>query len=98
MGNANVDLIVLRINEAQGNSAQVAHRAEGALLAAAGELNLAVREVRGRAMWNPAGLPPAATNAQAVNALCGMLGGTALQTLECRQAAAAALVAVLRPR
>jgi hypothetical protein len=97
IGNANTRLVALKMNEAQGSSALTAHRAEGVLMAAAGKLDIPVRQIRGRQLWNPAGLQKTAKNAQAVNALCGMLSGEALVSLESRQAAAAALVALLRP-
>jgi hypothetical protein len=97
IGNAKADGVVLKMNESQGSSAQTAHRAEGVLMAAAGELDIRVREVRGRQLWNPAGLAKSATNAESVTALCGSLGGEAVVSLECKQAAAAARVAELRP-
>ena len=97
MGNANSDLIALRLNEAPGSRALIAHRAEGVVIAAAGGLNLRVRPVTGRSMWSPAGLQSTATNAESVNALCQLLGGQAVTAPECHQAAAAAMVAELRP-
>lgn len=91
------EAVALKDSEIQGGgrNAKIAHRAEGAVLAGAGEIrDLEVTTWLGARMWRPAGFTSRPTNAEIIAALCGHLDqqpGSA----ETQQAAAAARAANL---
>jgi hypothetical protein len=91
------EAIALKDSEIQGGgrNAKIAHRAEGAVLAATGEIrDLEVTTWLGARMWRPAGFTSRPTNAESIAILCGQLDqqpGSA----ETQQAAAAARAANL---
>jgi hypothetical protein len=78
-----------------GRNATIAHRAEGAVLAAAGEVrDLEVTTWLGSRMWSPAGFTRRPSNAEVVEALCAQLDQQPGSD-ETAQAAAAARAAIL---
>lgn len=89
------EALALKDSEIQGGgrNAKLAHRAEGAVLAAAGELReLEVTTWLGARMFKPAGFGSRPSNARIIEALCGQLDQRPGST-ETQQAAAAARVA-----
>jgi hypothetical protein len=92
-----VEAVALKESEIQGGGriATLAHRAEGAVLAAAGELHdLPVTTWLGARMWRPAGFTRRPSNAEVIAALCGDLDQQPASA-ETKQAAAAARAAIL---
>jgi hypothetical protein len=92
-----VEAVALKESEIQGGSrnATLAHRAEGAVLAASGEPHdLSVTTWLGARMWRPAGFTRRPTNAEVITVLCGQLDRQPASQ-ETKQAAAAARAAIL---
>lgn len=89
--------VALKESEIQGGgrNATIAHRAEGAVLAAAGEArDLEITTWLGSRMWRPAGFTRRPSNAEVIEALCAQLH-QAPASDETKQAAAAARAATL---
>ena len=92
-----VEALALKESEIQGGgrNATIAHRAEGAVLAAAGEIrDLEVTMWLGSRMWRPAGFSKRPTNVEVVAAFWGQLDQEPASE-ETKQAAAAARAATL---
>jgi Holliday junction resolvasome RuvABC endonuclease subunit len=90
------DLFALKVSEIARNSssAVIAHRAEGALLAAVGRhRGLEISLWSGPRLWKPAGFSRSAKTQASVEALCSGLTPKP-QADEARQAAAAAVAAL----
>jgi hypothetical protein len=92
------EAVALKDSEIQGGgrNAKIAHRAEGAVLAAAGEIReLEVTTWLGVRMWKPAGFAARpSSNSQIIAELCGQLDKQPSST-ESQHAAAAARAANL---
>lgn len=97
IGRWSPELLALKISEIQQKPAYVtAHRAEGALLGAAGRYrSLPVSLWSGQKLWKPAGFSKMAKTQDSVDALCATLS-TAPKEPEARQAAAAGVAALLK--
>jgi hypothetical protein len=92
-----VESVALKESEIQGGgrNATIAHRAEGAALAAAGEIrNLEVTLWLGSRMWRPAGFTKRPSNIEVIAALWGQLDQEPASD-ETKQAAAAARAGIL---
>jgi hypothetical protein len=92
-----VEALALKESEIQGGgrNATIAHRAEGAVLAAAGEIrDLEVTTWLGSRKWRPAGFNKRPTNVEVVAALWSQLNQEPASE-ETKQAAAAARAATL---
>jgi hypothetical protein len=92
-----VEAVAIKESEIQGGgrNATAAHRAEGAVLAAAGEVrDLEVTTWLGSRMWKPAGFTKRPSNVEVVEALCAQLDQRPASD-ETAQAAAAARAAIL---
>jgi len=97
IGHHQVEAVALKESEIQGGTrnASIARRAEGAVLAAAGETReLLVTTWLGASMWRPAGFARRPTNAEVIAALADQLQPPPASE-ETRQASAAARVAIL---
>ena len=97
IGRWSPDLLALKISEIQQRPAYVtAHRAEGALLGAAGRYrSMPASFWSGQKLWKPAGFAKPAKTQASVDALCARLS-PAPEEPEVRQAAAAAVAALLK--
>jgi hypothetical protein len=97
IGHHQVEAVALKESEIQGGTrnASIARRAEGAVLAAAGETReLRVTTWLGASMWRPAGFARRPTNAEVIAALADQLQPPPASE-ETRQASAAARAAIL---
>jgi Holliday junction resolvasome RuvABC endonuclease subunit len=90
------DLFALKVSEIarQSANAVIAHRAEGALLGAAGRhRSLTISFWSGPRLWKPAGFANPAKTKQSIDALCARVTPQP-ETDEGRQAAAAAIASL----
>lgn len=89
-------VVAIRVAEIQGSAtrARIAHRGEGAVLAAAGETRGLGVEAWVRASLGRVARPATATSLAVANELCGRLGNPPAEA-EQRQAAAAAVASLI---
>ena len=95
-----VKAVALKESEIQGGgkNATLAHRAEGAVLAAAGEVReLTVSTWLGSKMWRLAGFSDRPSNVKVIEVLCAQLDHVPASN-ETKQAAAAARAAILKKK